>query len=196
MQPRALHTRACIVQAAADLLIEQGGKCTTNHIAGRAGYSVGTLYQHFKNKEEIFAAVMDSVLQPPVQVLADFEPLPELKTTLINLIAAAAATLQGQDPALWRVLETLPGGAFPLKRQQNKELAITHLEKVLLVHRKEIQPQDLQLSSRMLIAAIEGIALAADRELFESQAFYEECFRLFYAYLKYTEDNKERVDEP
>ena len=34
-------------------------KSTTNRIAERAGYSVGTVYQYFDNKEDVYAEVID-----------------------------------------------------------------------------------------------------------------------------------------
>lgn len=57
-QPRAEATVDAILAAAFQLL-EQGGieALTTNHIAERAGVSVGTLYQYFKGKQAILAAL-------------------------------------------------------------------------------------------------------------------------------------------
>ncbi|ACL94424.1 TetR/AcrR family transcriptional regulator [Caulobacter vibrioides] len=57
-QPRSEATVEAILEAAFQLL-EQGGvrALTTNHIAERAGVSVGTLYQYFKGKQAILAAL-------------------------------------------------------------------------------------------------------------------------------------------
>jgi AcrR family transcriptional regulator len=57
-QPRSEATVEAILDAAFQLL-EQGGPraLTTNHIAERAGVSVGTLYQYFKGKQAILAAL-------------------------------------------------------------------------------------------------------------------------------------------
>jgi AcrR family transcriptional regulator len=47
-----------IVQAGAHLLVSRGwGAATTNHIAERAGVSVGSLYKYFPNKASILAEV-------------------------------------------------------------------------------------------------------------------------------------------
>lgn len=183
---RALSTRQCILTAAAELLLERGPEgTTTNHIAERSGYSIGALYQHFKNKEDIYAALMDGVLQAPVAALEDFEADDNLDSTLFRLVAEAAATLEGQDPALWRVLETIPGGEFAAKRAACRERAVAVVAKVFEPFEAEIVPQDLDLAARLMVTAVEGFALAADRKLFESEAFYQECHRLLYAYLKY-----------
>jgi AcrR family transcriptional regulator len=54
-QQRSRETIKTILGAAAQVLIEQGyEKATTNRIAECAGYSVGTLYQYFDHKEDIY----------------------------------------------------------------------------------------------------------------------------------------------
>ena len=57
-QPRSEATVEAILEAAFQLLERDGGEAlTTNHIAGRAGVSVGTLYQYFGGKQAILAAL-------------------------------------------------------------------------------------------------------------------------------------------
>lgn len=57
-QSRAEGTVDAILEAAFQLL-EAGGadRLTTNHIAERAGVSIGTLYQYFAGKQDILAAL-------------------------------------------------------------------------------------------------------------------------------------------
>jgi AcrR family transcriptional regulator len=59
MQPRAHRTRQLIFEAAL-LILEQEGEAalTTNRIAERSGFSVGTIYQYFSNKQEILRALV------------------------------------------------------------------------------------------------------------------------------------------
>src|ERR1044071_1213567 len=57
-QPRAHLTRDAIIEAAAHLLATRGWDgSTTNHIAVRAGVSIGSLYKYFPNKASILAEV-------------------------------------------------------------------------------------------------------------------------------------------
>ena len=59
-QSRSRQSFAAIVEASAQVLEEQGYKgATTNRIAERAGVSVGTLYQYFRSKDEIFTALIE-----------------------------------------------------------------------------------------------------------------------------------------
>lgn len=54
-----MNTRQRIIQTAVQLFNEQGvGKVSTNHIAAAASISPGNLYYHFKNKSEIFGAIL------------------------------------------------------------------------------------------------------------------------------------------
>lgn len=57
-QARAQVTRAAVLEAATQILEREGeARFTTNHIAERAGVSIGTLYQYFSRKEDILIAL-------------------------------------------------------------------------------------------------------------------------------------------
>ena len=60
LQERSRETRRKIIEAARDLFSEIGFEETTTHlIAERAGMSVGGLYAHFRNKEELFLFILE-----------------------------------------------------------------------------------------------------------------------------------------
>lgn len=74
-QARAEHTVDAILEAAAQILQSDGEeKLNTNRIAERAGFSIGTLYQYFADKEAIIAALAererDKVLATIVKALS------------------------------------------------------------------------------------------------------------------------------
>ncbi|WP_199099828.1 TetR/AcrR family transcriptional regulator [Dyella sp. ASV21] len=57
-QARARQTRELILEAAIQLLEKRGLRAfSTNRLAAAAGFSVGTLYQYFENKQEILDAL-------------------------------------------------------------------------------------------------------------------------------------------
>ncbi|NGN63519.1 TetR/AcrR family transcriptional regulator [Streptomyces sp. A7024] len=57
-QQRSQHTYDAILGAAAQLFERDGyAKATTNHIAERAGVSIGSLYQYFPNKDALLYAL-------------------------------------------------------------------------------------------------------------------------------------------
>jgi AcrR family transcriptional regulator len=59
-QARAQATVTAILEATAHILAEAGyDALTTNHVAARAGVSIGSLYQYFPSKEALVGELMD-----------------------------------------------------------------------------------------------------------------------------------------
>lgn len=57
-QDRAKTTVTTILEAAAQVFTARGyQKTTTNHIAERAGVSVGTIYEYYPNKDVLLAGL-------------------------------------------------------------------------------------------------------------------------------------------
>ena len=58
-QQRAVSAVDTTLEATAQLLEQSlDGHVTTNHVAARAGYSVGTVYRYFADKQAIFEAMI------------------------------------------------------------------------------------------------------------------------------------------
>src|SRR4051794_7645834 len=69
-QARAQATVECILRATAHILVEQGyDRITTNHVAERAGVSIGSIYQYFPSKEALVAALVDRHLDRMVAII-------------------------------------------------------------------------------------------------------------------------------
>lgn len=59
-QRRSKETVNIILEAAIQIFQQKGySNTTTNHIADRAGVSIGTIYQYFPNKDSILTEMMD-----------------------------------------------------------------------------------------------------------------------------------------
>jgi len=135
-QMRARLTLDHICEAAARLL-EMGGASglTTNHVAARAGYSIGTLYRWFPNKQALLALLAQReaahlqarvalalAAAPPAMGIEDlvrivigaalqpFEGRPLLRRALLALLPAASLTAIA-GTALDHVLPQLEGAA-------------------------------------------------------------------------------------
>ena len=63
----AVRNRTAILEAAKQLVTEQGTEVAMGEIARAAGVAVGTLYRHFPNKTDLLAAVVNEY----VEALAD-----------------------------------------------------------------------------------------------------------------------------
>lgn len=103
-QPRSEATVEAIFEATFQLLERDGAEAlTTNHIAERAGVSVGTLYQYFGGKQAILAALAhrraEAARERIAQLVID---RPELGA--VRLIVRTLATAFEGSPGTRRAL--------------------------------------------------------------------------------------------
>jgi TetR/AcrR family acrAB operon transcriptional repressor len=103
----ALATRHALLDAAEHVFLSQGVAGTSlNDIAQYAGTTRGAIYWHFKDKADLFNAMMDRVVMPMQSALewdeptAGADPLPRLKKALRRAMHQTAA-----DPQTRRVFE-------------------------------------------------------------------------------------------
>jgi AcrR family transcriptional regulator len=91
---QARATRRRIVEAAAELFVDQGYAATTfEQIASRAGVAVQTVYFHFGNKRTVLRQVVD------MAAVGDDEPVPLLDRPWVAQMRAA--TDAASAVALW-----------------------------------------------------------------------------------------------
>ncbi|MEO8656673.1 MAG: TetR family transcriptional regulator, partial [Ramlibacter sp.] len=103
----ALATRNALLDAAERLFQQQGVSGTSlQHIAAAAGASRGAVYWHFKDKADLFNAMMERVTLPMENALnearsnAPADPLPQLRSALLAALHRTAT-----DPQTRRVFE-------------------------------------------------------------------------------------------
>lgn len=88
-QERSRQTVEALIEATARTVADRGwANTTTNHIAERAGVSVGSLYQYFENREELFAALIEREISRVTQKLDEQIPF-MLKADAPTAIRAA-----------------------------------------------------------------------------------------------------------
>ena len=103
----ALATRTSLLDAAERLFQAQGVSGTSlQDIAAAAGATRGAVYWHFKDKADLFNAMMDRVTLPLEDTLAQAkgapgdDPLPQLRAALLAALRRTAT-----DPQTRRVFE-------------------------------------------------------------------------------------------
>jgi AcrR family transcriptional regulator len=75
-QERSRQTVEALIEATARTVAEHGwAQTTTNHIAECAGVSVGSLYQYFENREQLFAALIEREISVVTQRLDEQIPI-------------------------------------------------------------------------------------------------------------------------
>ena len=116
-QARARQTIGVVLEAAAQVLQREGYTgATTNRIAKRAGVSVGTIYQYFADKQQIFDALIRREIAGLFAVLEGValdpsEPLAEGLSRLLHLLVRARPDAPPHSPPggrLFRTLRALP----------------------------------------------------------------------------------------
>jgi AcrR family transcriptional regulator len=182
-QERSRQTIRTILKAAVQVLIDEGfERATTNRIADRAGYSVGTLYQYFKNKEDIYREIVDQEVSKMKDSTSNLTIQPTLMETLHTWVERILASFE-QDPAQIPALEALLAGRFRESRKAAYDDIVASTVRILEAHRNEIVVKDLELAAGVIVAATAGLATSESARVLESPDLMEHILRLHYAYL-------------
>ena len=163
-RPRQARSRAtveAILEATAQVLRRDGLEgCTTGRIAERAGVSVGTLYQYFGNKEALYNALIDRLLDDRVATRAELLG----RERDVNDIGAAISGLIDElmavhlaDPQLQHQLHRYEA-ASGLARLDRYQQQMRDIVQAQLVRYSEFcRPLDPELAARVLVHAITGV---------------------------------------
>lgn len=199
MGRRSSHTpdelRELIVSAATELIDQTGlSSLSAREIARRIGYSPGTLYNVFRDLDDLILTIEQRLLDNLARRLADVSPNADAVQHLCDLAAAYLAFTQEQ-PRLWNLLfeHHMPTGAtIPPAFHARMEALLTVVEAALLPILPSGDPARRHRAARVLWAGIHGItSLAAADKLSnvtrENAAYLvEDLVRTFLAGLQST----------
>lgn len=182
-QARSRHTIQTILAGAAQLLIELGyNRATTNKIAERSGFSVGTLYQYFEGKEDIYLELMAHECGKILVAVEQSTPHDTLRETLTNMYSQVFKS-QDNNPKLVQALSHLLDGPFLEIRNNARAEALIAVARLLEAHRDEITVPDLQLAALTIVSANEGFIVNANTSVYTAADLLEQGLRLQLAYL-------------
>jgi AcrR family transcriptional regulator len=109
VQGRAKQTVERILDAAAHVFGERGYSATTNEVAERAGVSIGSLYQYFRDKDALLVALHARHLDQIGQTLLGRGPVGEPEAWLRWLVSELIALNTRPDAqVLWETSRVLP----------------------------------------------------------------------------------------
>ena len=183
-QERSRATVDAVLEAATRVLLHEGYvAATTNRIAEVAGVSIGTLYQYFANREQVFDGVIRRELEAFVGALTapPLDPEEGLERSLRRFLHVGVIA-QRHGPELIRALDQVPGALFR-RRLHAVEARVTALVRSLLeAHRDELQVEDLDLAAFVITSAVEGVGYRARPSQF-GEPLVDELTALFTRYL-------------
>lgn len=163
---------------------------TTNEIAEVAGVSVGSLYQYFRDKRGLAAALIERKAERDgVAIVAALDGAGELPfDAAVATLVRATVDLHRRDARLMRALLTLVG---PTGRSEAvREIAARALAVVmarLAPHAEALRETDLALAGFIVGRALEEVVHAAVVErpdVLEHPRFVDELTHLVVAYLR------------
>lgn len=190
VQKRSRETVNAILEATTRVLRDEGyDRATTNRIAKVAGVSIGSLYQYFPNKNELFLALLERHAERQMAtvagLLAGEQSAPPEQ--LIRRVVRALLAAHRVDPELHQVLmEQLPHIAA-VREIRKIEKTLTLLVRTELEKRQdELRPlPDLDLATFLLIHTMEGLthAVVLERPDLLDDDLVEEISTLILRYL-------------
>ncbi len=192
-QERAIRTIGEILDAAAQILQKDGERgLTTNKVADRAGFSIGTLYQYFPNKDAIIVGIADRERRNIEAQIREafsakaFGSAPEVIREIVRILVRA---FSGRRRARrFIILALLRSGHFDAVQKSGQLL-------IEMIVREAGRPDSgLRLLSParayVLTRAIQGAirsAVLEESPLLETQEFEDELVLLAKSYLTLAE---------
>lgn len=159
-QERALRTRADILRAAAEVFAELGfSRTTLTSISERAGVTLGAVYFHFRNKEELARAI---VRQQPDRVVT---PLDSTGLQYVVDVTVSWAYQVLEDVFLLAGARLVMEQEFFVGSEQNSHQQWSHVVAeglALAKRRREVRAAtDVEAVARLIVNACTGAQMHA-----------------------------------
>jgi AcrR family transcriptional regulator len=187
-QQRALDTVDTILEAAAQVVAQEGADgVSTNAVAERAGFGVGTLYQYFRNKEALLLGLMQREADKVRGEVAELTKRGDQLTVdqgireLMRIVIRAF----GSRPHVRRAMILYLAGRIDLRKFQALTEDIAGIVRDAIRWRNDL-PMPSQLRFRLLTRAVIGTIRAtviAEPDRVLTQEFEDEIVTLVSAYL-------------
>lgn len=150
--------RRLIIEAATALFGSHGYHATTvPMIVTASDSSVGSFYAHFCNKEDVFAAVLESLDERLTEVMQQAELSQPVAALEIPCAVESLFLLLAENPRLARILIVESSGLSPRLEQLRRTLLSRHVDSVC--RKLESDPEafsvrDASIAARCLVGAV------------------------------------------
>jgi AcrR family transcriptional regulator len=169
-RPRAVHQQersretASRLLAAAEQVLEKRGlqAASVPEIARRAGVSPASIYRRFTDKDGLLREVFERFFESAIQTNdAALEPshwgtssLEKSVCTLVSGMVAAYSQRPGLLRAVISYAEQHPDAAFRRRALELRERSMAGIEKIILLHKKEIRHPDPNKAVRIALQLV------------------------------------------
>lgn len=190
-QDRSKGTVDAILEAVTHIMDKDGPlNLTTNKIAEKAGVSVGSLYQYFKNKESIFEAIL---LRMTEQNLASMEnqisQRPEnfnIRSIIKLVVQAHFDNIQKMGKLSSVLFEYAPQILSPNHFRKADERIIKFLMDKTTEYKIELRPENKENAFFICSQAVRGVIFMTvlSRPIEERQVLIDELIDMLSIYLE------------
>lgn len=191
LQARSVATVGFIKEAATRILKEQGlANFTTNHVAERAGVSIGSLYQYFPTKNALiaeikrdhFAKLRDLIKS--AYITNQHKPLEDIVAAFIK----ASIDAHLIDPELHRILSG-DLSDFKIKEDDQHDTSVrSTVEQLLAKSKHELRSNlNIPLAAKLLYKVVETMThdiVLNSPEMLDEEHYLDEIKRMVMAYLR------------
>ena len=194
VQARSQRTVDAVLKAAAQVFARRGyAGATTNHIAERAGVSVGSLYEYFPSKDALLVALMEAHLAEGETVLQEAAAQIAARgvrdlADAVRHVARAMVDLHARDRDLHRILfEEAPLSRRVRQMLLEIETRATAWVEALLVSHSDVAVPDPPLAAAVVVHTVEALThrlvLHGGDEI-DVDRYVEEIVQLIVRYLR------------
>lgn len=171
---RAAETREALVRAAAEEMAEKGIEhASLNAICDRAGFTRGAFYVHFRDRDELLAAVVEGVLGRFQDMVLPQDATPDLGATIAQFVGAIlAGTPEAVGTKEWKFHHTLAACAgSPRIRAKYNGLQYQALDRLAygaaVGQKKKTVRSDVEARTlaELLLVLTLGVSAATELEL-------------------------------
>jgi AcrR family transcriptional regulator len=183
-QERSQETVQIVLEAGAQVLCKRGyAGATTNHIAEAAGVSVGTIYQYFASKDDLFDALVRNYFTEVIERVGA-DPIDPWLPFEVSVRKAVERGLLAQrfGPQILRALEQVPNAVLRRRLAEGKQEVIVYFRELLEAYRDSLRPIDLDRAATLLLNASEGIGYNEPQDRYD-QRLIDELTSLIVRYL-------------
>lgn len=185
-QSRSKITVEAILQATTHILLAGGAKAlTTNHVAERAGVSIGSLYQYFPNKESLIAALIDQHVQQEIDCLSAVidEWQGELNESLFRKLIQTIIQIHLDDIDLTKLLHQQVNSLECREALRKATRLFEQVIAALLAKKMDKSADDQLIKAKAFIItntidSLVQIALTEDTQMLSDAIFVDELVAL------------------